>query len=114
MRYREQSADGDYVFIGTSPFLIDSPAAVAQAIKTRLRLVAGEWFLDDRIGFDLSKVLGNNTQNTRDLEARRVIVNTPGVLSLVSYSSQVNERRRFTIQGVVDTIYGRVTISEAL
>lgn len=114
MRYREQSPDGDYVFIGTSPFLIDSPAAVAQAIRTRLKLVAGEWFLDNRIGFDLSKVVGNNTQNTRDLEARRVIVTTPGVLSLVSYSSQVNAQRRFFIQGVVDTVYGRITITEAL
>lgn len=113
MRYRAHSPDGDYVFVGQSPFLIDTPAAVAQAIKTRLRLAAGEWFLDDREGFDLSQVLGNNTQATRDLEVKRVILGTDGVTALVSYFSQVDSQRRFTVEARVDTAYGPVTIQEA-
>lgn len=112
MRYRAQDESGDYLFLGTSPFLTNTPGAVAQAIRTRLRLHAGEWFLDDRVGFDLNKVLGNNTELTRDDEVKRVISGTRGVTQLVAYSSQVDERRRFTVNATVDTLYGRVSITE--
>lgn len=112
MRYRAQSPDGDYVFVGQSPFLTNTPAAVAQAIKTRLKLTAKEWFLDDREGFDLSQVLGNNTQATRDLEVKRVIAGTPNVTAIVAYFSQVDSERRFTVEATVDTAYGPVNITE--
>lgn len=112
MRYRAQSDTGDYVFLGNSPFFIDTPDAVAQAVLTRLRLNAGEWFIDDRVGFDLSLVLGNNTQNSRDLEVQRVILGTQGVTQMVSYSSQVTPDRRFTVNATVDTLYGPVNITE--
>ena len=114
MRYRKQSADGDYQFVGTSVFLVDSPETVAQAIKTRLNLVTGDWFLDDRVGFDLNKVTGTGTQGTRDAEVKRVILETRGVRSLVSYFSQVDAARRFTVEATVDTEYGPVTINEVL
>lgn len=112
MRYRAQAADGDFVFLGTSPFLVNSTEAVVQAIRTRLSLYAGEWFLDDRVGFDLNKVLGNNTELTRDDEIKRVISGTKGVTQLTAYSSQVDERRRFTVNATVDTLYGRASITE--
>lgn len=112
MRYRAQSDTGDYVFLGNSPFYINTPETVAQAVLTRLRLTAGEWFIDDRVGFDLNLVLGNNTQNSRDLEVQRVILGTQGVTSLVSYTSEVSPDRRFTVTAVVDTLYGPVTITE--
>jgi len=114
MRYREQTAEGDYQFLGTSPFLANSPQTVAQAIRTRLRLRAGDWFLDNRLVFDLAKVLGTNTQATRDDEVKRVITGTPGVRTLLSYGSEVSADRRFTVTATIDTIYGQVTITEAL
>lgn len=41
MRYRVLSPTGDYTFgQGPGEFLVNSPAAVAQAIGTRLRLMA--------------------------------------------------------------------------
>lgn len=112
MRYRQQAPDGDYIFGSNPPFLIDSPASVAQAVKTRMSLFAGDWFLDDRVGLDLNKILGTNTQTTRDLEVKRRISSTPGVRNLISYSSQVSPDRRFTVNATVDTIYGPVTIQE--
>lgn len=114
MKYREQSADGDYQFLGTTPFLTDSPESVAQAIRTRLKLNAGDWFLDDRVGFALGKVLGNNTQTTRDEEVKRVITQTRGVRDLLAYGSEVTPDRRFIVTATVDTIYGTTTITEAL
>jgi len=111
MRYRKL-IDNDYQFVGNSPFLINTPETVAQAIRTRLRMTAGEWFLDTRVGFDLAKVLGTNTNDTRDLEVKRVILGTEGVTSLVEYFSQVDSARRFTVQATVDTAYGPTTITE--
>ena len=46
MRNRAMDANGDYQFGRSGLFLVDSPAGVAQAIKTKLLLAAGEWFLD--------------------------------------------------------------------
>jgi hypothetical protein len=47
MRYRREDDDGDYTFgQGDDTWLINSPEAVAQAIKTRFELWYGQWFLD--------------------------------------------------------------------
>lgn len=113
MRYRTLSPTDDYQFGTGSPFLINTPETVAQAIKTRMRLMVGEWFLDTREGLDLERILGYRTQGTRDFEIKRRILDTQGVLSLDSYSSQV-EGRNFTVTAVVNTIYGAVTITEIL
>lgn len=108
------TVEGDYQFLGRSPFLVDSPEAVAQAIRTRLRLTAGEWFLDDREGLALGSILGNQTQTTRDFEIKRRILATQGVESLTSYSSTVTEDRRFLVEATVQTIYGSTNINEVV
>ncbi|EJX4360738.1 hypothetical protein OD522_005447, partial [Salmonella enterica] len=47
MRYRREDENGDYTFgRGDSGFFVDCPEAVAQAVKTRLQLWQGQWFLD--------------------------------------------------------------------
>lgn len=113
MRYRKESATGDYVFGTGSVFLADSPETVAQAISTRMRLYAGEWFIDKREGLNLDLVLGYGTQTTRDVEIQRRIAQTQGVQRIVTYSSRV-DNRAFKVECTVDTIYGRATISEAI
>ena len=113
MRYRALSPTGDYVFGPTAHFLVNTPAAVAQLIQTRLALYVGEWFLDQREGLAKSQILGNNTQATRDPEIQQRILGTPGVKSLLSYQSAVDPQRNFTVSANVDTIYGEVTIQQA-
>ena len=113
MRYRALGPTGDYQFGTGSPFLVNNTLAVAQAIKTRLQLMAGEWFLDQREGLDLGKILGYRTQGTRDFEVKHRILGTKGVLDLLSYSSQV-EGRRFTVTATVKTLYGQISITENL
>ena len=51
MRVRALSPTGDMTF-GQSQnnFLVNSSAAVAQCVKTRLMLFKGEWFRDIRVG----------------------------------------------------------------
>jgi hypothetical protein len=117
MRYRTLDANGDYTFgQNAANFLVDSPAAVAQAIQTRLKLIAGEWFLDQTAGTPYyTDILGAGTQSTRDLAVQTVILETQGVTSIAEYASYLDpSTRQFTIAATVNTQYGQVTITQAL
>ncbi|MBG6243579.1 MAG: hypothetical protein EKE20_18100, partial [Candidatus Symbiopectobacterium sp. Dall1.0] len=69
MRYRREDANGDYTFgQGDSTWLINSPEAVAQAVKTRFELWYGQWFLDTAEGTPwLQSVLGKQRPETYNL-----------------------------------------------
>lgn len=111
MRNRQMDASGDFTFgSGRTLFMVDSPAAVAQAVLTRMRLYAGEWFLDSREGLDKARILGYGTQGTRDAEVQRRMQGTPGVLRVTSYSSSIDGARNFRAAATLDTIYGAATI----
>jgi len=111
MRYRLLDAQGDYSFgHGQSDFLINTPETVAQAVKTRMLLWLGEWFLDTRDGTDWNNsVLGKYTEATRDAVIRERILDTPGVNSIITYNSNFDgNTRRFSVTVAIDTIYGIV------
>lgn len=114
MRYRALDENGDMTFgQGGLNFLVDSPETVGQAILTRLLLRTGEWFLDTTEGtaYD-TLILGYGTRRSRDVEIRNRILGTQGVSEIVSYSSSVNDERRFSVQGDVSTIYGALDLSQ--
>ena len=51
MKYRKLTENGDYAFgRGGADMHADTPEAVGQAVLTRLRLFAGEWFVDLKEG----------------------------------------------------------------
>lgn len=109
MRYRKLSPTGDYTFgHSQDDFYVDEPKAVVQAVQTRLALWVGDWFLNTAAGTDWNaKVLGNRTASTRDTVVKARITGTPGVITLTSYSSVLDDTtRRWTAQGVVTTQYG--------
>ncbi|WP_434524381.1 hypothetical protein [Photorhabdus asymbiotica] len=112
MRYRRE-IDNDYVFgRGEASFLIDSPEAVAQAVKTRLMLRSGEWFLDNQEGTDYDKVLGKGTSGFYDLVIRQRILQTPGVSNIIHYRSESKPNtRKVTITVTIDTIYGQTGVT---
>jgi len=112
MRYRAMTPEGDYTFAGNSTFLINTPATVAQAVRTRLNLFTKEWFLDNRIGLDKDLILGYGTQGTRDQQVKERIIGTPGVLAITEYSSSVDAERAFKVAARLTTIYGEIQISE--
>jgi hypothetical protein len=117
MRYRQLAPNGDStIFSGNSPFLVNSPAAVAQAIGTRLKLWLGEWFLDSTVGFPVyQQVIGTGTQDTRDLAVQATILGTTGVLSITGYSSVVLPGRKFVVSvDSVETIYGSIPFTITL
>lgn len=114
MRYRKLTTDGDYSFgSGNANYYVDNAEAVGQAVITRLKLLTGEWFLNDEEGTPYStQILGNNTASTRDLAVKNRILETPGVKKLMSYASQVVERA-FFVQATIETIYGASVVEVA-
>lgn len=117
MRYRKLDADGDMVFGGgQAAFWRDQPEAVAQAVKTRLAMRLGEWFLDTSAGTPWNtKVLGKFTAPTRDATIRARILRTTGVTSIDAYASTFDPNtRRFSASATISTVYGKATISEPI
>lgn len=114
MRYRTLDANDDYTFgVNGSNFLIDNPAAVAQAVKTRVGLVQGEWFLDNTAGMPYdTDILGAGTGSTRDLAIQSYILATEGVNEITEYASYLNPTtRQFTWAATIDTDYGTTTVT---
>ena len=113
MRYRKLSASGDYVLGGgLSSFYVNNPDAVAQAVLTRLRLWLAEWYQDTSDGTNWQTgVLGTNTQASRDAVIRERVLGTPGVNSILTYSSSFDSNTRtFSVSMSLDTIYGVVPL----
>jgi hypothetical protein len=128
MRVRQLSSTGDFVF-GQSQqnFLVDSPAAVAQVVKTNLRLWLGEWYLNLNDGTPYPEgVLGYHSQATADATIQNqilsieVIVSStnvpagsvpgqliPAVTDIASYTSSINTgTRAYSAETTLNTVYG--------
>lgn len=117
MRYRKLDAAGDYSFGNQqADFYINTPEAVAQAVKTRLALFTGEWFLDVTEGTAWrTEVLGKYTQGAYDIILKERIVDTPGVQSLDAYTSSLDRNtRKLSVQASITTIYGTATVQTTL
>ncbi|HCR3197151.1 hypothetical protein ACGTI2_05340 [Morganella morganii] len=111
MQYRTED-NGDYTF-GHSRFSKDTPETVAMAVKSRLRLWLGEWFLDDREGTPhAQKGLGKNPAQGYALAVKERILNTPGVTKITAFGLDMNtSTRKVTITATIDTLYGETSIT---
>lgn len=117
MRYRTLDKDGDYVLgAGKSATLQDTPEAVGQAVKTRLLLKTGEWFLDVTEGTPYATdILGTGTKPTYDAAIRERILDTEGVTELVAYQSLLDATTRgLVVTATISTRYGQQTIEQVL
>lgn len=114
MRYRKLSATGDYMFgNGQADFLINSPAAVAQAIETELRLFLGEWYLNVNDGTPwLEGVLGYNSKEEADETLIAIILGVQGVQNLTNWNSTYDPTTRAysSVSAIIDTLYGQTQL----
>jgi len=113
MKYRKQDASGDMVFgNGILDFYIDSPEAVGQAVETRLKLWIGEWFIDITEGTEYqTNVLGTGKSESAGPVIRQRILETDGVVEIVSFDLTINaDTRALKITARIKTIYGQTTI----
>lgn len=109
MRYRKLSPTGDYVFgNGQKDFYRDIPEAVGQAVKTRLLLWLGEWFLDIDSGTPyMQGILGKYSIEKANVTIQDRVLRTQGVRGIQNYQSELEANSRsMTIQFDVDTVYG--------
>lgn len=114
MRCRRENADGDYTFgQGDDTWLVNSPEAVAQAVKTRFELWLGQWFLDTAAGTPwIQSVLGKQRPDTYSLAIRQRILETQSVSSISEFNTTVNSAtRRVSFTATIETIYGTTTVT---
>jgi|ERR1700758_51864 len=113
MIYRKLDPNGDYTFGQQSGnFWVNQPEAVAQAVKTVLGLIQGEWFLDPSVGVPYdTEILGMDRLGSYDAAIQEAILGTEGVDEILDYVSGVNTMtRQAFVACTISTIYGQVTI----
>lgn len=108
MLTRRLAAGHDISFgLGLSDYAKDAEA-VAQNVKTRLLLLAGEWFLDAGAGLPYLRDVVKKPANVALAESliKRRILETDGVASIDSFSLSFDSAtRRMTVVATVKTIY---------
>jgi hypothetical protein len=125
MIYRRLDENHDMSFgRGKQDFLEDSvgnPEAIAQAIETRLLLFLGEWWMDLYDGLPLwEQILGQRIDNKNIIN--EILIdrikglllpdNQYGVIGVTEVTSRyISDSRKYTFSCVVDTIYGKVYIT---
>lgn len=110
MRYRKLDSAGDMLFgQQQADFWRDSPEAVAQAVLTRLRLWAGEWWLDTTEGTPYQQAaLGTGKRQTIEPAIRARILGTQGVTGIDSISLSFDaDARAATIAATIRSEYGQ-------
>jgi len=114
MRYRQLSPSGDYTFgSGQQNFLINSPATVAQAVETSLKLWLGEWYLDLSVGTPYPEgVVGKHSQEKADLTIISQINQVAGVVSVQDFQSNIDPNtRKYTVTScIINTVFGQTQL----
>jgi hypothetical protein len=110
--------NGDYVFGSNQQSYLTGVDAVSQAIKTRLKLLKGEWWEDENEGLPLfQNILGlpGTPQNMQsaDLLIQDVITNTPEVIAIKNFQG-IYDNRQYSVSCTVDTKYGEIQLEVAL
>ncbi|MBR0518867.1 hypothetical protein IJJ97_03645 [bacterium] len=110
MRYRRLDENGDMTFGNNKFDFVKDLEAVSQAIKTRLKLLKGEWWEDTEEGLPLFQEIlaSRNIEKVKRLIVER-IQKTQGVLS-VDNLILTFENRILNITASVSTIYGETLI----
>ena len=111
LTYRKLDEDGDYM-IGMQGEMLTGIDAMAQAIKTRLRTVRGEWWEggDSTALPYVYGIMGSKTlsKDALDVQVIARIMDTIGVISVYDIHSELKDRR-YSFQSKVKTVYGDTT-----
>lgn len=116
MKYRKLDENDDYVLGSRGDMFHTGTAAVAQAIKTRLKLLVDEWWENTEDGLPLFEQIlgafgGDDNLNGVDLIVQERILSTPNVLELKDFQRDFNiKTRKYTFTAKVNSIYGDLEI----
>lgn len=109
MTVRRLDENGDIVTSGVQ--FISEREEIAQTIRTRLRLFLGEYFRNNKDGTPwFQDILGKgSTLTNKDAAIKRRIVQTDGVLRILTYDADYDiNTRQYTVSGSVLTTFGEV------
>ena len=111
LTYRKLDENGDYM-IGVQGEMLTGLQAIAQAIKTRLREIRGEWW-EGGDGTALPYfygILGQKgiTKAALDLQVIARIMDTVGVINVFDIASTL-VGRKYSFSCKVRTVYGTTT-----
>lgn len=117
IKYRILDADNDYSFGRGQQNLTYGIFAVSQAIKTRLKLLYGEWWEDTEDGLPLFEQILGKLSTTKDLtivdtKIKERIIGTQDVISIEEFSSTC-EDRKYSFECTVNTKYGNIPINNS-
>lgn len=107
MKTRAIDSIGDWQFgRGLQSYRSDLDA-LKQAVATRLKQWLGNCFFAIADGVDWNTYLDIGRKDQLDLNIKRVILQTAGVLKISEYQSTIDhETRNVTIAATISTIYG--------
>lgn len=109
---RLDETTGDIVTSGVQ-FITDRDE-IAQTIRTRLKLFLGEYFrnINDGTPWFQSILNKRGTLTAKDAIIKQRIVQTEGVIELVSFSTDYDiNARKYSVECAVNTQFGTVPIN---
>lgn len=115
MKTRALDSAGDWQFGRGLQSFVTEKNALKQNISTRLKSWKSDCFFAMDDGVDWQNFLDIGKKRFLDIDIKRVILQTEGVLRISSYTSTLNTgTRAATISATVATIFGLVTVEEVV
>ena len=115
MKTRALDVNYDFMFGQGLQSFVKEKDALKQNVSTRLKQWRGDCFFALTEGVDWNNYLDIGTKELLDLDIKRVILQTEGVLRIATYSSTLNhDTRGVSIESNIDTVFGTVTINQAV
>jgi len=108
--------DGDLAVSQSGFRLTSGPDGVAQLCKIAIRLVLGEWFLDQSRGVDWFRILQEKFKADSVSSAiRTALSGVPTVTSVASVRvTPPDPDRGISVSAVVNSVFGDVSVSVAV
>ena len=110
--------DNDLAYSDGALELVSEADEIARNVKTRLKLLKGEFTLDTRYGLPYNILIGSHVFDLAELETiiKQFILETKGIVSLSRFNlafKKENERL-LEVDFTATTIYGRIVVTDAL
>jgi len=97
--------------------IVDGLEQIRQKLSIRLKFFYGEWFLDTTSGAKLYDTVFVKNPNLKLVASmyKATILETPGVKSIMEYNQTYSaSTRSLSVSFKVNTIYGELTVAEAV
>lgn len=115
MKTRALDINGDFQFGRGLQSYVTEKNALKQNISTRLKSWKNDCFFAMDDGVDWQNFLDIGMKKYLDIDIKRVVLQTEGVLRISSYTSTLDTaERRVTIGVTVETVFGLVTVEEVV